>query len=137
MEVNPFTGTEPRNDSHVLIDVREKVQFDLCSLDGSVNIPFSAISRLPVPPPNNPSPAATSSTSSEIQEAAESSWVSELRNTPDKPIFVVCRLGNDSQLTVRKMKQLGLDFGGQRWIGDIKGGLKAWREKVDSEFPDY
>ncbi|KAL7780416.1 hypothetical protein CFE70_010439 [Pyrenophora teres f. teres 0-1] len=53
------------------------------------------------------------------------------------PIFVVCRLGNDSQVTVKKMKQLGLDAGGKRYIGDIKGGLQAWRKNVDHDFPDY
>jgi adenylyltransferase/sulfurtransferase len=55
----------------------------------------------------------------------------------EKPIFVVCRLGNDSQITVKKMKQLGLDAGGKRYIGDIKGGLEAWRSTVDTDFPDY
>jgi adenylyltransferase/sulfurtransferase len=46
-------------------------------------------------------------------------------------------LGNDSQISVKKMKELGLDHGGQRWVGDIKGGLRAWREIVDTEFPEY
>jgi adenylyltransferase/sulfurtransferase len=35
------------------------------------------------------------------------------------------------------MKQLGLDAGGKRYIGDIKGGLEAWRSTVDTDFPDY
>lgn len=127
MEVNPFSGLEPSKDSHILVDVREKVQFDLCSLEGSVNIPFSTVSGTVV------------SSTNEIDNpvTGEQSWVSELRSYPDKPIFVVCRLGNDSQLTVKKMKELGLDHGGQRWIGDIKGGLRAWSESIDTEFPDY
>jgi adenylyltransferase and sulfurtransferase len=99
-----------------------------------VNIPFSAISRAAVPKPESTAPNAANKGA---QNGTEPNWVSELRNLPDKPIFVVCRLGNDSQLTVRKMKQLGLDFGGQRWIGDIRGGLRAWRESVDRDFPDY
>jgi adenylyltransferase/sulfurtransferase len=70
-------------------------------------------------------------------EGLEPDWVARLKTQPEKPIFVVCRLGNDSQITVKKMKELGLDNGGQRWIGDIKGGLRAWRASVDSEFPDY
>lgn len=36
-------GGDFANDDHVLVDVREKVQFDLCSLDKSINIPFSQI----------------------------------------------------------------------------------------------
>ncbi|KAF2751157.1 hypothetical protein M011DRAFT_473670 [Sporormia fimetaria CBS 119925] len=124
---NPITGTEVSADSHVLVDVREKVQFDLCSLEGSVNIPFSAVSRLRVGDDAVKIPATEE----------EERWIAELKARGDKPLFVVCRLGNDSQMTVKKLKAMGLDNGGQRWIGDIKGGLRAWREKVDHEFPDY
>ena len=126
LDKNPFTGMEPSKDSHILVDVREKVQFDLCSLDRSVNVPYSVISRTPGKPSDEMA-----------MDTDENNWVSELRSHPDKPIFVVCRLGNDSQLTVKKMKELGLDLGGQRWIGDIRGGLRAWREKIDADFPDY
>ncbi|OCK76720.1 hypothetical protein K432DRAFT_419041 [Lepidopterella palustris CBS 459.81] len=124
---NPFTGTKASSDSHVLVDVREKVQFDLCNLEGSLNIPFSVVSGTPIPPMNG-----------NDGQTPEERWISQLRNLPEKkPIFVVCKLGNDSQLTVRKMKELGLDDDGKRWIGDIKGGLKAWRENVDPDFPEY
>jgi len=126
LEVNPFTGLEPNKDSHILLDVREKVQFDLCNLEGSINVPFSTVSSTPSQPSHKPD-----------QSSVEADWVSELRKHPDKPIFVVCRLGNDSQITVKKMKELGLDNGGQRWVGDIRGGLRAWRKSVDPDFPDY
>ncbi|KAF2638307.1 hypothetical protein P280DRAFT_471416 [Massarina eburnea CBS 473.64] len=123
-DVNPFTGFEPKNDSHILIDVREKVQYDLCNIEGSVNIPYSAVTRIPA-------------RSGNTKSAEDPEWIAELKKLPEKPVFVVCRKGNDSQITVRKMKELGLDNGGQRWIGDIKGGLVAWRQNVDKEFPDY
>ncbi|KAF1955374.1 hypothetical protein CC80DRAFT_526351 [Byssothecium circinans] len=126
-DVNPFSGLEPRMDSHILIDVREKVQFELCSLEGSVNIPFSAVTRTSAPPVQTEAAAA----------AEEPGWVSELKSLPEKPVFVVCRRGVDSQVTVRRLKELGLDNGGLRWIGDIKGGLVAWREGVDRDFPEY
>jgi adenylyltransferase/sulfurtransferase len=54
-----------------------------------------------------------------------------------EPLVLVCRLGNDSQIAVRKLKELGLDDGGKIWVGDVKGGFKSWREDVDSSFPDY
>jgi adenylyltransferase/sulfurtransferase len=126
--VNPFTGTVSSKDSHVLVDVREKVQFELCNIDGSTNVPFSAVSRTPVRDFSNEYGP---------MDVEEQSWIQELRKQPDKPIFVVCRLGNDSQVTVKKMKDLGLDCGGKRFIGDIRGGLKSWREKVDAGFPEY
>jgi adenylyltransferase/sulfurtransferase len=129
LEVNPYTGMDPSKDSHILVDVREKVQFDLCSLEGSVNIPFSTVTTTSSPSSNR--------MVNETQAPEGQDWVSGLRSHPEKPIFVVCRLGNDSQISVKKMKELGLDSGGQRWIGDIKGGLRAWRENVDTEFPEY
>jgi adenylyltransferase/sulfurtransferase len=118
--VNPFTGTVSNKDSHFLVDVRERVQFELCNIDGSINVPFSTVSATRVPDSN-------------IEEEA---WTKMFRQS-EKPIFVVCRLGNDSQITVKKMKELGLDAGGKRYIGDIKGGLQAWRDAVDTGFPDY
>ncbi|OCL11900.1 molybdopterin biosynthesis protein moeB [Glonium stellatum] len=124
---NPITGTEARSDSHTLIDVREKVQFDLCNLEGSINIPFSVVSRTSVFVKGN-----------SAKDVGEEEWVTKMRGLPEKkPIFVICRLGNDSQLAVGKMKELGLDCGGRRWVGDVKGGLKAWRDYVDPEFPEY
>jgi adenylyltransferase/sulfurtransferase len=126
--VNPFTGTVSNRNNHILVDTRENVQFELCHIDGSRNVPFSTIS-------------ATRTTASndnfESMDTEEPLWVQDLRHQPEKPIFVVCRLGNDSQVTVKKMKDLGLDNGGKRFIGDIRGGLRAWRESVDHDFPEY
>jgi adenylyltransferase/sulfurtransferase len=125
---NVHTDTQSDNPGHILVDVREKVQFELCSLGGSINIPYSTISRRSVSTSTSPSP----------QPLPEEDWVKGLRNAADgQPIYVVCRLGNDSQLAVGKMKEFGLDGGGTRWIGDIRGGLRAWNEHVDPEFPEY
>ncbi|KAF3041711.1 Urmylation protein [Didymella heteroderae] len=126
--VNPFTGTVSNRNNHILVDTRECVQFELCHIDGSRNVPFSIVST---------TRANASNGNFDSMDTEEPLWVQDLRNQPDKPIFVVCRLGNDSQMAVRKMKELGLDNGGKRYIGDIRGGLRAWKEKVDSEFPEY
>jgi adenylyltransferase/sulfurtransferase len=132
--VNPFTGTVSSKDSHILVDTREQVQFELGHIDGSVNIPFSTISTIARPSLDASSPGM--SREDYDMETNGSGWVSALRQS-EKPIFVVCRRGNDSQLSVKKMKELGLDYGGKRFIGDIRGGLEAWRKGVDAEFPDY
>lgn len=105
---------------HTIIDVRDKVQFGICSLEESINIPISNILASP----------STEETPSWVPaELAASEY--------NDPIYVVCRLGNDSQLAVQRMKNLGLDRHGQRYIGDIRGGLRAWREQVDHEWPEY
>ncbi|KAL3456569.1 hypothetical protein BJX64DRAFT_281260 [Aspergillus heterothallicus] len=111
-----------------IVDVREKVQFDICSLDNSINIPFSQIL------------ASTPSAASKEQAGSNQfpSWLpSEIATDSDNPIYVVCRQGNDSQTAVRRLKDLGLDRGGERLIVDIKGGFRSWREQVDPEWPDY
>ena len=113
-----------------MIDVREKVQFDICNIDQSINIPISTIlssSRPSVKDPENNTAA------SQLP-----SWIpAEVATPSTDPIYVVCRLGNDSQVAVKKLKELGLDRGGERFIGDIQGGLHAWRRQVDPEWPEY
>lgn len=101
---------------HLLVDVREKVQFDICHLDGSINVPFSSFQGK--------------------AQARRPEWIPENLGE-ETPIYVVCRLGNDSQVVARKLKDGGLEGQGKRYIGDIKGGLNAWREQVDSSWPEY
>jgi adenylyltransferase/sulfurtransferase len=48
-------------------------------------------------------------------------------------IYVICRLGNDSQLATRYLK----DKYGVENIKDIVGGLNSWSLQVDSLFPRY
>ncbi|APA06540.1 hypothetical protein sscle_02g013100 [Sclerotinia sclerotiorum 1980 UF-70] len=103
---------------HLLIDVREKVQFDICNIEGSYNIPFSSFQG------------------SKGSSDHPLSTLTENLN-PKTPIYVVCRLGNDSQIVTKKMKDLGLDQKGDRYIGDIKGGLRSWKEQVDGSWPEY
>ncbi|RDW68568.1 adenylyltransferase and sulfurtransferase uba4 [Coleophoma crateriformis] len=120
---------------HLLLDVREKIQFDIAALPNAVNIPFSKIQ------------------SSKPVGDAKAEWISLLEDEEQKlregsedmaslPIYVVCRLGNDSQVVARKLKEVCLKGTGNetqkdRWIGDVKGGYRAWREKVDNQWPEY
>jgi adenylyltransferase/sulfurtransferase len=114
---------------HQVVDVREKVQFDLCHLYGSINIPFSLITSL------RGSEQESSLNNEAYTELGR--LKSSIETSAGDPVYVVCRLGNDSQIAVRKFKELGFDGNGRNWIGDVKGGLRAWREKVDPSFPEY
>lgn len=124
---NLASNAVPGSMPHTIIDVREKVQFDICNISNSINIPFSSIfsSSLTARPSDN--------------EDKLPPWLPTDIAAPDStdPVYVVCRLGNDSQVAVRKLKELGLDHGGKRFIGDIEGGLHAWRRQVDPEWPEY
>ncbi|KAE8154490.1 hypothetical protein BDV25DRAFT_147753 [Aspergillus avenaceus] len=124
--VEPIKAVEKRP---TIIDVREKVQFDICNLDNSINIPISKIL------------ASSGNRKPENGDVADvlPPWVPADIVSPEStdPIYVVCRLGNDSQIAVKKMKELGLDRGGERVVADIQGGLRAWRAQVDPEWPQY
>ncbi|KAE8396034.1 hypothetical protein BDV23DRAFT_65960 [Aspergillus alliaceus] len=129
----PLTSSSPASESAskepTIIDVREKVQFDICNLENSINIPISSILS---------SSTTTSSPNGDSGDALPP-WVPADIASPDSidPIYVVCRLGNDSQIAVKRLKELGLDRGGKRVVADIRGGLRAWREQVDPEWPEY
>lgn len=98
---------------HVLLDVREKEHFDLSNIKGSINIPISKFM-------------------SNRTEGAPEGFPQDLE--PSTPVYIVCRVGNDSQIAAQKLKSLQL--GDQkRFIGDIKGGLLAWKNTVDPSLP--
>ena len=52
-------------------------------------------------------------------------------------VYVVCRNGIDSQEAARALWEAEGADGEGRWIGDVVGGLRAWREEVDLGFPEY
>lgn len=102
---------------HVLLDVREREHFEIASIPGAINIPFSTFQK------------KTQST-----EQCRPEWMPESLPS-DAPIYVVCRVGNDSQLVTQKLKDMGLGGGGVRFIGDISGGMRAWKQEVDTSLP--
>ena len=48
-------------------------------------------------------------------------------------IYVVCRLGNDSQIAAASLR----DITESMVIKDLTGGIRAWSEQVDPTFPIY
>ncbi|KAK5988559.1 Adenylyltransferase and sulfurtransferase uba4 [Cladobotryum mycophilum] len=99
---------------HLLVDVREKEHFDVCHLEGSINIPISRFT-------------------SHRPEGSPDLLPTEL--SPDTPVYLICRVGNDSQIAAKKLKDLGLDLNGERFIGDVYGGIKAWKDLIDPSLP--
>ncbi|PTB66833.1 hypothetical protein BBK36DRAFT_1198585 [Trichoderma citrinoviride] len=103
--------------AHVLLDVREKEHFELCSIPGSVNVPISRFT------------ARREGAAQELDDLIPGGV------PPDAPIYVVCRVGNDSQVAARKLKDWGVGRNGERFIGDVLGGLRAWKDGVDPSLP--
>lgn len=126
---------EHGKDQHALVDVREKVQFDIGHIDGSINIPFSDISQ------------DTDASMIRLENILGCDETMRSGTT----LHFICRYGNDSQLALRKILELprcrahkdmakhALWHGDNLYIigRDIIGGLDAWRKEVDEDFPDY
>ncbi|KAL9091721.1 MAG: hypothetical protein Q9159_001236 [Coniocarpon cinnabarinum] len=98
----------------LLIDLREQAHFDVYHLPGSLNIPYSIL---------NGRQDLTGLLDDKV-EGVEN-------------VFMLCRLGNDSQLAVRKLKSIGLEEQMQCKIRDVKGGWQAWRREVDGSWPEF
>lgn len=49
-------------------------------------------------------------------------------------VYVICRLGNDSQAAVHMLKEAGV-AGGRVW--DVKGGIREWARTAPEGFPEY
>lgn len=130
-------NTTIQNRKPYIIDVREKIQYDICHLEHSINIPISKILS------SFPQSQSTGNNNNNVQPSHQRvplpPWfpTDTIPLNSADPIYVVCRLGNDSQIAVKKLKELGLDLGGERFIGDIRGGLRGWREEVDPGWPEY
>lgn len=102
----------PRDGSNTLIDVRDETQFAMCALRGSVNVPWSG------------------SAEAWIEAAMQRD---EIRSG-GQACYVVCRLGNDSQLAAKALIENQVAPAGVR---HIDGGFRAWREEVDAGWPEY
>ncbi|KAF9873830.1 ThiF family protein [Colletotrichum karsti] len=109
-----------KSSKHLLLDVRERENFDICSIDGAISLPISTFMK------------QTQASKGGSQPQPE--WIPS--DFPaDAPIYLVCRVGNDSQLAAKRLKDLALNDGGNRFIGDIKGGMKAWKDEIDPTLP--
>ena len=108
--------------AHMLVDVREKTQFDICHLENSVNVPYPDIA------------SSYSGQGLLGEHNALQQLINEKLTSRHGPFYVVCRHGNDSQLAVQTLKTNPAFHG---IVRDIKGGLTAWRKEVDPEFPEY
>lgn len=125
-ELHPDAGIK-----HTLVDVRDKLQFDMCHLERSVNIPLSVIEDADMEEQDTSEKDAT-------DDIQEQSLYRKLKAGND-PVYFICRYGNDSQLAAQKLKNVGGVASTQRRrvVSDITGGLAAWRREVDTGFPEY
>lgn len=125
---------------HVLVDVREKLHFDICHIPESINVPYSLIASRMKELAARKCDGTGDRSGINGADSLSTTFRSIATMPPDFPIYFICRLGNDSQAAVRFFKEnypeLQNDIAGGRYIGDIIGGLQAW-SKMDPTFPGY
>ncbi|KAJ7208172.1 hypothetical protein B0H12DRAFT_1205988 [Mycena haematopus] len=89
----------------VIIDVRPPAEFSICSLPGSINVPLNELTA-------NPGAYLLSK----------------------RKIYLVCRLGNDSQIAATSLREARKE---DTVVKDVIGGLRAWARHIDPSFPVY
>lgn len=97
----------------LLIDVRDETQYSIAALDGSVNVPW------------------TGNAESWLRDAAKQGVLAKDNQTHR---YVVCRLGNDSQLAAAALMS---SMKAPSLVKDIRGGFKSWKKDVDDRWPEY
>ncbi|XP_029449959.1 adenylyltransferase and sulfurtransferase MOCS3 isoform X2 [Rhinatrema bivittatum] len=109
---------------HLLIDVRPQVEVDICRLPHSVHIPLCKLERKNLDCLNHLDKKILEG---KLITAEEMSF----------PVYVICKLGNDSQKAVKILQELSGKELDLILAKDITGGLMAWSNKVDPTFPQY
>ncbi|EKM57902.1 uncharacterized protein PHACADRAFT_251828 [Phanerochaete carnosa HHB-10118-sp] len=89
----------------LLIDVRLPVEFGICHLPESKNVPLAEFVANPL---------------AFVPEAEEET-------------YFICRLGNDSQIATEALRSVRKDG----MVKDLVGGLRAWANEADPDFPIY
>jgi len=108
--------------SHFLVDVRMPVELEITKLPTTThNVPMDEFTK----------PGGCCSLLNVLHEDVRKRASDHL----SFPLFVVCRRGNDSQLAVRKLQSFFSDV--SVTIQDVVGGLTAWSNDVDENFPVY
>ncbi|XP_072773189.1 adenylyltransferase and sulfurtransferase MOCS3 [Taeniopygia guttata] len=109
---------------HLLLDVRPPVEAEICRLPHALHIPLRKLEEK----------------DQESLQLLQSRICEEKQRTDGQtalPVYVVCKLGNDSQKAVKILQELPAEEFGSVSAKDIKGGLMAWATKIDSTFPQY
>ncbi|KAF3122990.1 Urmylation protein [Orbilia oligospora] len=126
INVEEYSKLRQNKEGGLLIDVRDDVQFGICALENSINVPITTILTLPIIAEKD------GMDGEERPPVPIPSWLPRDTSTP---IYFICRLGNDSRIAVQRLKKSGLVKGNV--IKDIKGGLWEWSRRVDKTFPLY
>ncbi|KAM7376521.1 hypothetical protein PAMP_006249 [Pampus punctatissimus] len=122
--VQDYKSIMDKAEPHLLLDVRPLVEVDMCHLPISLNIPLSSLEE------------RTSEHILLLQESI-SQLKQQMASDCQPPVYVICKLGNDSQKAVQVLEKMSGSEVDSIRVKDICGGLMAWAQKIDPTFPQY
>ncbi|XP_076017903.1 adenylyltransferase and sulfurtransferase MOCS3 [Genypterus blacodes] len=109
---------------HLLLDVRPLVEVDICHLPTSLNIPLSSLEK-------------RKSEHIRLLQERIGQVKQQMASCCRLPVFVICKLGNDSQRAVQVLEKMSGSEVDDITAKDICGGLTAWAHRIDPNFPLY
>ncbi|KAH9470443.1 hypothetical protein MJO28_003671 [Puccinia striiformis f. sp. tritici] len=131
-----FLSNEFKLDQFQLLDVRPSIQFEICALPNSINIPIEEV----LENPEQTIERLENLPRSRLKDEGNRTDVSNQRDW-----LVVCRRGNDSLLAINALnnpttsnqEQTEDTRIQQKKFRDFVGGLEAYSLLIDSTFPLY
>ncbi|KAM6968783.1 adenylyltransferase and sulfurtransferase MOCS3 isoform 1-T1 [Tautogolabrus adspersus] len=122
--VQDYKSLKDNAEPHLLLDVRPRVEVDICHLPFSLNIPLSSLEE-------------RKSEGIRLLQEKISQLKQQMAGDCQPPVYVICKLGNDSQKAVQVLEKMSGSEMDSVTVKDISGGLMAWAKKIDPTFPRY
>ncbi|XP_070698885.1 adenylyltransferase and sulfurtransferase MOCS3 [Pempheris klunzingeri] len=122
--VQDYKSIVDNAEPHLLLDVRPLVEVDICHLPFSLNIPLSSLEE-------------RKSEHIRLLQERISQLRQQMAGDCRPPVYVVCKLGNDSQKAVQVLEKMSGPEVDSMTVKDICGGLMAWAKRIDPTFPQY
>jgi adenylyltransferase/sulfurtransferase len=122
----------------LIVDVRDSIQFEICSLPGSLNIPYQEFQKNMDFVLQSIIVAMSSNPKSCLNATASASNVSTF-DAQIFPIYIICRRGMYSAAASRLLnKYLATSQSPtQLRAFNVIGGIEAWHLHIDQTFPLY
>ncbi|MBN3301793.1 MOCS3 sulfurtransferase, partial [Amia calva] len=124
ISVQEYKAILDKEAPHILLDVRPPVEVDICHLPFSLNIPLASL--------EDRKAQHLQQLKEKIKERKQ-----QTDQATDLPVYVICKLGNDSQKAVQILQKMSGAELESVIVKDIRGGLMAWAHKIDQSFPQY
>lgn len=122
--VQDYKSIMDKAEPHLLLDVRPLVEVDICHLPTSLNIPLSSLED-------------RKSEHIRLLQESISQLKQQMAGDCRPPVYVICKLGNDSQKAVQVLEKMSGSEVDSIRLKDICGGLMAWAQRIDPTFPQY